>query len=692
MQPTLKRAKSIYSVIASPNRLEILRILNTKGPLTYSELKTLSGFKSKKESGKFAYHLRKLVKQMLITLNRSERRYTITNLGRLILNFTRQIEEQFAIESGKLYVRTSRHTIEEFNPDKILQSLVREAGMPVELAEKIASEAEARLHKFQTMYLTAPLIREFVNALLIEHGYEEYRHKLTRLGMPVYDVTELINKVSNSNSAIESLITQTAHSVFSEYLLLTQLSRDVADAHLSGDIHISNIGFWALMPDTLFMDLTPIQLNGISLRNKLLSIPRMPPPKNFEEAISIWILLSKLLADEVSSEITFENFVSYLAKYASEIKEDDLKKEFKKCFLLINGHDKPIISIRLMDKPTNGLKIDESLYYKVLRGIFEAYKDYVEIVPLPKLKLITILTNSSTIPSLSELIAPIINAGGSIALSTQPEYIHTYSGLRGDIALSHEVSDTIMLHSLSINLPRLAYESNRDEAYFRAKLALLIQLVLNAFTTRKRLLNNIMERELLPTLKYSTTTYRMSMPFIINMVGLNEAIFNLSGGKISSIDKRGLEEKILDIAVNMVNDKAEKIGEKAGVSILIDESGMRFVSLDSERYGKAVSGLGIKEYSQSPRFTIAELFDQEVIKELDLCFKKLDGGFSVSIEVFEELSPENIKELINKSMNHIAHFKIYRVASICTNCGKRNLGIVNKCKDCNSASLSKLLL
>ncbi|MEM1524981.1 MAG: helix-turn-helix domain-containing protein, partial [Nitrososphaerales archaeon] len=276
MQPTLKRAKSIYSVIASPNRLEILRILNTKGPLTYSELKTLSGFKSKKESGKFAYHLRKLVKQMLITLNRSERRYTITNLGRLILNFTRQIEEQFAIESGKLYVRTSRHTIEEFNPDKILQSLVREAGMPVELAEKIASEAEARLHKFQTMYLTAPLIREFVNALLIEHGYEEYRHKLTRLGMPVYDVTELINKVSNSNSAIESLITQTAHSVFSEYLLLTQLSRDVADAHLSGDIHISNIGFWALMPDTLFMDLTPIQLNGISLRNKLLSIPRMP--------------------------------------------------------------------------------------------------------------------------------------------------------------------------------------------------------------------------------------------------------------------------------------------------------------------------------------------------------------------------------------------------------------------------------
>ena len=124
---TSKRVRTIYSVIASSNRLDILRILNSKGPLSYSELKTLAGFKSKKESGKFAYHLRKLVKQMLVTLNRSERRYNVTNLGRLILNLTRQIEEQSVIESGKIYVRTSKEMMEEFKPDKILQALVKEA-------------------------------------------------------------------------------------------------------------------------------------------------------------------------------------------------------------------------------------------------------------------------------------------------------------------------------------------------------------------------------------------------------------------------------------------------------------------------------------------------------------------------------------------------------------------------------------
>ena len=60
LQSTSKRVRMIFSVMASPNRIDILRILNSKGPLTYSELKSLAGFKSKKESGKFAYHLRKI--------------------------------------------------------------------------------------------------------------------------------------------------------------------------------------------------------------------------------------------------------------------------------------------------------------------------------------------------------------------------------------------------------------------------------------------------------------------------------------------------------------------------------------------------------------------------------------------------------------------------------------------------------
>ena len=68
LQSTSKRVRMIFSVMASTNRIDILRILNSKGTLTYSELKSLAGVKSKTESGKFAYHLRKLLRQSLVAL------------------------------------------------------------------------------------------------------------------------------------------------------------------------------------------------------------------------------------------------------------------------------------------------------------------------------------------------------------------------------------------------------------------------------------------------------------------------------------------------------------------------------------------------------------------------------------------------------------------------------------------------
>ena len=219
LQSTSKRVRMIFSVMASPNRIDILRILNSKGPLTYSELKSLAGFKSKKESGKFAYHLRKLLRQSLVALNKSERRYTITNLGKLVLSLARQIEERSIIESGKMYVRTSGESIEEFNSHKIIQSLVREGSLPLELAQKITEEVENRIYKYQTTYLTGAVIRDMVNSVLLEHGHEEYRNKLARLGMPVYDVQEMVSNLDNVDNGAEGLLFNTGQKIFAEHLV-----------------------------------------------------------------------------------------------------------------------------------------------------------------------------------------------------------------------------------------------------------------------------------------------------------------------------------------------------------------------------------------------------------------------------------------------------------------------------------------
>src|SRR3972149_2529156 len=313
LQSTSKRVRMIFSVMASPNRIDILRILNSKGPLTYSELKSLAGFKSKKESGKFAYHLRKLLRQSLVALNKAERRYTITNLGKLVLSLARQIEERSIIESGKMYVRTSRHSIEEFNSNRITQSLVREANMPLEQAHKITEEVENKVYKFQTVYLTSSLIRETVNSILIEHGYEEFRSKLARLGIPGSDISDMFNNPLYSRNGVEGILSETSLAVFSENLLFNMLPKDITDMHLAGELNISNTGLWNLMPDTVFIDTKNIIENGLNFKGKYLNVSRVKPIQTLDDITAVLPVLISVLSRETSREIILDSFVSTIS-------------------------------------------------------------------------------------------------------------------------------------------------------------------------------------------------------------------------------------------------------------------------------------------------------------------------------------------------------------------------------------------
>ena len=63
-------------------RDEILENLDSKGPLTYGEMRSHTRFKSRLDSGKFAFHLRRLLQKSLVEFDPSERRYHISGLGR----------------------------------------------------------------------------------------------------------------------------------------------------------------------------------------------------------------------------------------------------------------------------------------------------------------------------------------------------------------------------------------------------------------------------------------------------------------------------------------------------------------------------------------------------------------------------------------------------------------------------------
>jgi len=322
-----------------------------------------------------------LLRQSLVALNKSERRYTITNLGKLVLSLARQIEERSIIESGKMYVRTSHDSIEEFQSSKIIQSLVREGSMPLELAQKITEETENRIYKYQTTYLTGSLIRELVNSILLENGYEEYRHKLARLGLPVFEVQEIISKAENVDNGVEGLLFKTGQTVFAEHLLTNSLPKDVADSHLSGDLHITYPGLWSLLPDTVFINVKELIEDGLELKGKLLGVSRIPSIKTIDNLSSALSMIISLISKESSQEVVFDELIPLLSKHSKNLAEIEQKifDAFITSSTALKYNNTPtLVSFRLP------LGTDQ----KIVKAVISAYRSYAKITPIPKVGLL----------------------------------------------------------------------------------------------------------------------------------------------------------------------------------------------------------------------------------------------------------------------------------------------------------------
>ena len=678
LQSASKRVRMIFSVMASPNRIDILRILNSKGPLTYSELKSLAGFKSKKESGKFAYHLRKLLRQSLVALNKSERRYTITNLGKLVLSLARQIEERSIIESGKMYVRTSHESIEEFNSHKIIQSLVREGSLPLELAQKITEEVENRIYKFQTSYLTASLIREMVNSVLLEQGHEDYRHKLARFGLPAYDIHEMITNVDGIHNGVEGLLFKTGQTVFGEHLVLNTLPKDVADSHLSGDIHITNTGTWSLLPDTIFVNIKELLEDGIDLRGKFLGVTRTPPINTLDELATSLSLLTSLLFREASQEVVMDGLVTILQKYSKNLNE--VEEKIRSAFAATStaprySKNGTLASFRIP------LLVTDS---KLINAILSGYKKYVKSTPIPSVGII-IDYEKGKVSEFSGILSEIIALGGRVSFSKG--MISNKGILRGD---TKSAGTTINLQSLSINMPRLAFESNKDETYFRARLALLMKPALAAMSLRKKEISDLTRRGLNPILANNTQYMQKgSVTLVVNLIGLKEAVFGILGYENNKAGQEILS-KVIATAIEVAAKKGKEMGDNVTISMTGSDASARFSTLDGEKYGKMsilqyVEG---ESYSEGIVLNASEIegMNQKTDKvvEANHMSKSLNGGLLVQLKIPDNTDTAGIKKAIEKASELVSSFRPIRNVHICSNCGLKEEKITDKCPTCKS--------
>ena len=605
-----------------------------------------------------------------------DRRYTITNLGKLVLSLARQIEERSIIESGKMYVRTSHSSIEEFNSQKIIQSLVREGSLPLELAQKITEEVENRIYKYQTAYLTGSLIRELVNSVLLEHGHEEYRHKLARVGLPIFEVQEMVSNAENIENGVEGLLFKTGRIVFAEHLLTSTLPKDIADAHLSGDLHITNPGLWSILPDTIFINVKALIEDGIDLKGKYLNVCRIPPVKTLSNLSSALSMIIALISKEASQEVVLDDLIPSLSKYSKDLPE--LERKLVDSFTTSSttmGYDKmsTVVSFRIP------LGIDQ----KIVKTVLSAYKTYTKLTPIPKIGLV-IDYDKGKITDVSQIVSEIITLGGKVMFTK-----HNTSQ-KGVTHPKNSTSTLLHLGSLSINLPRLAFESNKDETYFRARLALLMKPALDSMAKRNKNISNLIRLGVNPILAADTLyMQRSTVSLVINLVGLQNAVYGILGFKNNNEGQQILH-KVIETAVDIATKKSKDLGINIIVSMTESDGSERFIALDAEKYGKnSVQQITDTEtYSQGIVLDIDKISSltgkSAEITECNKISKTLNGGLLLQIAIPKGTKVDEIKKVIEKGASITSSFKPVMQVPICGNCGFKDEKLGDKCPTCKS--------
>jgi len=714
-------------------RLRILDLLLEQGPLSYTELMTAMRLSPSRDAGRFAYHLKLLLKEDLMEPDVKTKKYHLSDLGRMLMDVTEDIEERVS-RRRRLMVRTSRLAMEEFDRNRIAESLVREAGVPAGEAQMIARETERRLQGFRTRYLTAPLIRELVNAVLLEKGHEEYRHKLTRLGLPVYDVTQLVRSAGEEGLGAGAVHGAAGDAVIEEYTLLNVLPRDVADAHLSGALHLQNLGCWILKPQEFVHDLRFFLQWGLNPGGTASTGLPLPPPRSFESALQVASNVLRIGATETSGEQSLDFFNVFLAPFTRGLPAERIEESLRFFIEDLNQS----LSVR-------GSPVEASLGLELavpeFLGEVEApgpggepagnYAGFAEESRLLASVLLKVMRagdggrpvfNPGLVVKLrpealdDEECEPLLRrchrlasefgtpCFANLCFEGQEGASYAATGSRfpsdwtGDPEL--DALRTGSLDSVVVNLPRVSYDAGKKRSRFFELLDERLEMALRALEIKYRTIRQRAREGLLPflTQKGGGDQYLRleNASRLVSLVGLNEAVRSLSGAWMHEDEEAlGLAEEVGGYLLQSVQGSAKRPETRVYPSLSPSpEAARRLAELDVERYGWGqVSVQGTKDhpfYTDAAALPLGANVPLAERLATEARFHQLTpGGHLAIIQLADqEQDPEGLLSATRRLVkaHRVGLYAYSRNIVHCGRCRKAFQGTPSKCPDCGSVS------
>ncbi|MBE3134112.1 MAG: hypothetical protein IMZ55_11600, partial [Acidobacteria bacterium] len=135
-----------------------------------------------------------------------------------------------------------------WDKSRIAEALEKEAHLDVATARKVAGAVEERVLASGLSRISTGLVRELVDNELFERGLTGRLERQKVIGMPRFDLESLIYSKSQENSNItmnnpEAINLTIAESVLKQFALSEIFTHEVANAHLTGRVHLHDLGY-----------------------------------------------------------------------------------------------------------------------------------------------------------------------------------------------------------------------------------------------------------------------------------------------------------------------------------------------------------------------------------------------------------------------------------------------------------------
>lgn len=561
------------------------------------------------------------------------------------VNVIKNREERTDSTDIALMVATSsQQEINEWNRSKIVNSLIKETSATEELAEEIAMAVENKIIDSNFSEVTTSIIRELIDVELIQRNLNLMHKKHSHLGLPMYDVEQIIVNANKENSNTthnpESINLTIAETILKDYALRRVFSEDVAEAHLVGDFHLHDLGF-VVRPYCSGNSLEYIKKFGLDLP----SIPSTSSPaKHPETLIGHMVKMASALQSHYAGAIGWDAVNMFFAPFLVDKSYREIKQiaqmliwEFSELagargsqliftdFNLYYGIPKHFADSPAMGPGgkyiTKGINeefvyhnepLEDCLKYSdferesnlFIKALFEIYikgdaRGRTFFFPKPLLHINEegrkspgwdeFFTLACKVASKMGITYFVYDRGDTTTVSQCCRLKLKLNEQDLDEAKTPEKMRFSALQNVTINLPRIAFKANGDDNLLFAELERMVNLVLKAHMQKREFISKLVglgttgPLALFNKREDGSPYLRMDrLTYLIGLFGLNELVQYHIG---SQLHESGEAFKFGLHVVSHMKLICDKLSKEHCINMVLEESpaessGYRLAKLD----------------------------------------------------------------------------------------------------------------